>query len=99
MAANKFTPLLRHEDVRPEELLGLRLPPTSKIDVNQLVERLLEAQDKLAKMRNNKFRLCYKYEHQLSPGVPQDGQRRQLEILTEANALLKATIALLEQYP
>jgi len=99
MPGRRFTPLIRHEDIRPEELIGMRLAPTSKIDVNQLIDRLLEAQDKLAKMRNNKFRLCHKYEHILSPGQPQDLQRRQLEILTEANALLKAAIALLEEYP
>lgn len=99
MPGHKFTPLIRSEDIKPEELIGMRLAPTSKIDVNQLIERLLEGQDKVAKMRNNKFRLCHKYEHILSPGLPQDVQRRQLEILTEANALLKAIIALLEQYP
>ena len=99
MPGRRFTPLIRYEDIKPEDLIGMRLAPTSKIDVNQLVERLLEAQEKLAKMRNNKFRLCHKYEHILSPGLPQDLQRRQLEILTEANALLKATISLLEEYP
>ena len=45
MPANKCTALIRYEDIRPEELIGMRLAPTSKIDVNQLIERLVAGLD------------------------------------------------------